>query len=160
MSAEAFMRLPVRFAFLLFLSAAIAAAAGPSIDALAWMTGHWKTTARGSVSEELWMAPGGGMMLAVNRSVSPKRASFEFIRIAETETGLVYYGSPSGKPAVGFPLEELAGERVAFENPAHDFPQRIIYWRNGDRLCARVEGTVRGKVEGEEWCWERLTTGH
>ncbi len=30
--------------------------------------------------------------------------------------------------------------RVVFENTAHDFPQRIIYWKDGNDLRARIEG--------------------
>jgi hypothetical protein len=48
---------------------------------------------------------------------------------------------------------------VEFENLAHDFPQRIIYWRADKNLCARVEGTIRGEKEGEEWCWSPATAG-
>jgi hypothetical protein len=43
--------------------------------------------------------------------------------------------------------------RVVFENPAHDFPQRVIYWKDGNDLCARIEGTMNGKAESEEWKW-------
>ena len=45
---------------------------------------------------------------------------------------------------------------VAFENPTHDFPQRIIYFKKGDKLCARIEGKMQGKEAAEEWCWSRV----
>jgi hypothetical protein len=41
--------------------------------------------------------------------------------------------------------------RVVFENLAHDFPQRVIYWKEGDVLAARVEGALRGRERSEEW---------
>jgi hypothetical protein len=40
-----------------------------------------------------------------------------------------------------------------FANPQHDFPQRILYWRDGDALCAAVEGALQGEETREEWCW-------
>ena len=43
--------------------------------------------------------------------------------------------------------------RVVFENPTHDFPQRIIYWKDGADLRARIEGTQNGKEGSQEWRW-------
>jgi hypothetical protein len=43
-----------------------------------------------------------------------------------------------------------------FENPEHDFPQRIIYrLETGDALYARVEGTENGKFNKEEFYLKR-----
>jgi hypothetical protein len=51
---------------------------------------------------------------------------------------------------------ELSGKKVVFENPQHDFPQRIIYWLEGDNaLHAKIEGTYKGQAESEEWVWKR-----
>jgi hypothetical protein len=53
-------------------------------------------------------------------------------------------------------LKELRENYVAFENPQHDFPQRIIYWVGKDgALHAKVEGTVNGKAAAEEWSWTK-----
>jgi hypothetical protein len=43
-----------------------------------------------------------------------------------------------------------------FENLNHDFPQRIIYWREGEStLHARIEGSIKGKERKEEWHWRK-----
>jgi len=119
-----------------------------------FMTGNWRMTlANGSVVEEHWTTADGGLMLGMGRSVPAKgNAEFEFLRIEPRDGKLTYLAMPFAKPATPFPLKSLTGSRVVFENPEHDFPQRIIYWRDGERLCARVEGKD-GK--GEEWCWTR-----
>ena len=45
---------------------------------------------------------------------------------------------------------------MVFENPEHDFPQRIVYWREGDRvLHARIEGVIKGKERKDEWHWQK-----
>jgi len=36
-----------------------------------------------------------------------------------------------------FPLKSATDKKIIFKNPKHDFLQRIIYWREGDKLCAR-----------------------
>jgi len=46
---------------------------------------------------------------------------------------------------------------VTFENPTHDFPQRVMYRRAGrDSLVARVEGQRRGTVRGVDCPYRRV----
>ena len=124
-----------------------------------WMSGWWASESNGVRMEEVWTAPGGGVMLGLHRDVKPNgKTSFEFLRIEEKEGSLIYQAQPGGRPATPFPLKESSESRIVFENLKHDFPQRIIYWREGDRLCARVEGTINGKTDAEQWCWTRVTS--
>ena len=151
-------------AVLVGCAAAAVADGGPTpeqqLAGLAWMSGSWSATLGDAEVEEHWLAPRGGMMLGVNRTVGARRTAFEFLRIEATATGVAYLASPGGAPATAFPLVEAAAGRVVFANPDHDFPQRILYWKEGaDTLCARVEGTVGGRVEGEQWCWQRAPGG-
>jgi hypothetical protein len=92
----------------------------------------------------------------MNKSVAAGRlASFEHLRIATKGGRLCYLASPGGGEATAFCAVEVEEARVVFENREHDFPQRILYWRTGETLHARVEGTLQGKVESEEWAWTR-----
>ena len=128
-----------------------------SIDDLAWMAGHWSATVDGIVMEEAWFEPLGGVMLGVHRDVRPGRSAFfEYLRIEERENGLVYVASPMGRGATDFSLSEIDGMRVVFENPDHDFPQRIIYTRDGGRLTASAEAMVDGKLRSEVWVWQLM----
>jgi hypothetical protein len=78
-----------------------------------------------------------------------KTVEYEFMRIQETESGqLTFVASPSGQPEVAFGLVSLTATQVVFENREHDFPQRIIYWRAGASLQARIEGTQSGETRG------------
>jgi hypothetical protein len=122
----------------------------------AWMSGSWSGAIDNVQMEEHWTAPGGGVMLGMHRDVG-KSVEFEFLRIEMQKDGtLVYLAQPFGKPATPFPLKSSTDARVVFENAKHDFPQRIIYWRKDAQLCARVEGTIGGKQESQEWCWTRM----
>jgi hypothetical protein len=129
--------------------------AKPSIDDLAWMAGSWSGTARGIEMEEHWTAPKGHSMVGLHRDVGKGRTMlYEFLRIEQRGDEMVYLSMPNGRsPATPFPLKEMSGTRVVFENPAHDFPQRIIYWKDGADLRARIEGTMNGKAGSEEWRW-------
>ena len=119
---------------------------------LAFLAGCWQ----GPAGEECWMAPRGGMMLAVNRGPSkPDRPPFfELLRVVEDEEGVVLLAQPGGQaPAVRFRAIEIGDSRVVFANPEHDFPQRITYWRDGAHLTARVEALQDGEWRGFEQSW-------
>jgi len=124
---------------------------------LGWMAGQWIGVQDGVETDEAWLEPRGNSMLGIHRDTKDgKTASFEFLRIASTAEGITFWASPQGKPATPFRLKEMKGKRVVFENPEHDFPQRIIYWLDGDdSLHARIEGTYKGQPASEEWTWKR-----
>ena len=129
----------------------------PTLDALAWLSGSWAGAIDGIDMEEHWTAPKGNSMIGIHRDVGKGRTlGFEFLRIEQQGDRIVYLSMPNGRsPATPFPLKEISGTRVIFENPAHDFPQRIVYWKDGDDLRARIEGTMNGKAGSEEWRWSR-----
>ena len=145
----------IALAVLLFNVALAAQTTKPAIGDLAWMAGSWTGESRGIQMEEHWTAPKGNSMVGIHRDTGKGRTLlFEFLRIEQQGDQIVYLSMPNGRsPATPFPLKEVSGTRVVFENPSHDFPQRIIYWKDGNDLRARIEGTQNGKPAGEEWRW-------
>lgn len=126
----------------------------PTLVDLAWMAGHWAATVGDVSMEEAWIGPQGGVMLGVHRNVRVGgTAFFEYLRIEDRGGQVVYIASPMGRGATEFTLVLVENRRVVFENPAHDFPQRIIYRREGDTLSARAEGLVDGQSRADEWEW-------
>jgi hypothetical protein len=125
------------------------------IAKLAWLGGCWL----GEAGEECWLAPRGGMMIAVNRGREreDKPPAFELLRIVESDDGLLLLAQPGGRsPATPFRAVEIGESRVVFANPEHDFPQRITYWRDEEAtLRARVEALRDGEWKGFEQAWSR-----
>ena len=107
---------------------------------LGWMSGHWQAGSDGRWTEEAWSAPRGGVLLGYSRSGRDEAlGEWEFIRIAPGADGaLAYHAQPSGRPAIAFRLVAQDGTSATFENPAHDFPQRIHYSRSGDSMTATI----------------------
>ena len=149
------MRLLIAVAVVAASLARTGQAAKPTLNDLGWMAGSWIGTVQGVEMEEHWTAPKGGSMIGIHRDVGKGRTMlFEFLRIEQQGDQIVYLSMPNGRsPATPFPAKEITGTRVVFENPAHDFPQRIIYWKDGNDLRARIEGTMNGKAGSEEWKW-------
>jgi hypothetical protein len=132
------MRKAIIAALALLLMGQAAPPAG--VGDLAWMSGHWATEAGGRWTEESWSAPRGGMMLGHSRSGRGAAVrEFEFLRLQAGADGVpVYFAQPGGRPAVPFRLTARTRTGATFENPAHDFPQRIVYRRNGDSMVATI----------------------
>src|SRR5262245_24603038 len=153
------MTLTIVAAILGMLFARESQAPKPTLADLAWISGSWTGTTGGVEMEEHWTAPKGNSMIGIHRDVvKTKTAAFEFLRIEMQKDQIVYLSMPNGRsPATPFPLKEASGTRVVFENPKHDFPQRIIYWKDGNDLRARIEGTMSGKAGSEEWRWRAAT---
>lgn len=96
-------------------------------------------------------------MFGVSRTISGgKTVDFEFLRIVSTPEGITYLSAPQGRnPPTPFKAVKFEDRRVVFENLEHDFPQRIIYWRDADNtMHARIEGTKGGKERGSDWRWQ------
>jgi len=144
------MRVPLisALAALVTLGALAAAPQQPSgINRLSWMAGCWEQrTARGTV-EEQWMAPRGTSMLGVSRTVRGDTLSaYEFLLVRERAGRVAYLANPSGQTPTVFMASVLDDTSVVFENPTHDFPQKIGYTRRADSLLAWIEGTRNGQL--------------
>jgi hypothetical protein len=124
---------------------------------MGWLAGCWERTTGDRRVEEQWMRPGGGTMLGMSRTVAGNTTrEFEYMQIREHEGRLVFTARPSGQPEASFGSILLTPSKVVFENPAHDFPQRIIYMRADDgSLLARIEGTEAGKARGVDFPMRR-----
>lgn len=131
----------------LMLMWADTAVVGPPL----WLAGHWvEEETDGTWTEERWGEARGGAMLGTSLSGSGDRATgFEFMRIVSDEAGLAFWGSPGGAPAVRFGMTHVesradGGFTIVFENPAHDYPQRVEYLREGETLIATVSAADGG----------------
>jgi hypothetical protein len=120
----------------------IASRAPSRVADLSWMAGDWIGEQGGGTVEEHWTPPAGGMMLGTGRVIAEGRTLFfEYMRIEENATGVVFIALPRGKVEVAFQAIEGAPGLVVFENLTHDSPVRVSYRMNDQgQLIARTEG--------------------
>lgn len=125
----------------------------PALNDLRWLSGCWDNGDTLRRYEEQWMKPAGTSILGVSRTVAKgKTVAHEFLQIREEKNGDIFYvANPSGQEQGFFKLIKFDSGELIFENPEHDFPQRIIYRLKGDSLIARIEGTSKGKQKSSDF---------
>lgn len=131
-----------------------AMAAGPTMPG--WLTGCWAEEKGPNWTEECWAGPRGGIMLGGGRSGrSDALRSWEVMQIEQTADGkLTFYAQPKGAPRVAFPMASVGDREMVFLNAAHDYPQRIRYWREGMDLLAEI--SLADGSKAIRWHYKRL----
>jgi hypothetical protein len=124
-------------------------AGAQTVEELGWMSGRWIN----ETSEEHWSAPKGGTLFGYHRQVKGETTSFyEFLRIEQTSSGLIYWALPSGQSLTPFRLKASSASSALFINPDHDFPKTISYTRDGDTLRVEVSD---GAAKASHWSFRR-----
>ena len=105
-----------------------------------WMTGSWGHEDGEKWADEVWTSARGDMMIGASRSGTGDALNFwEQMRIQKEDDGAVVLWAVSGDhKQVRFEATMSAENSIVFENAAHDYPQRIHYWREGKELKAEI----------------------
>lgn len=143
------------------VTATLSAQAASDVARLGWITGCWEQRNGTRVAHEQWMAPLGGMMMGMNRTVAGNVVrSWEQLRIEALNGKAAYVSQPSGQTLTSFGASFVSDTLVVFENPQHDFPTKILYRKVGaDTLWARIEGPQGGKTRGIDFPMKRVRCG-
>lgn len=124
-------------------------AAGPTdprIESLAWLSGHWNRTGlpEGRAGHEQWRREGSALVGTGSMQRDGQTVFEEKLRIEADGDGVFYVADVPGNAApVRFRMVEQTDAAAVFENPDHDFPKRIAYRRDGNRLHAQISGNGR-----------------
>jgi hypothetical protein len=130
------------------------------LQRLQWLAGCWASATAEPGSGEVWMAPAGGSMLGVSRTVKGGRTvAHEFMQIRPLADGvLAFIAEPSGQRRTEFRVKSFTDNEVVFENLAHDFPHRVAYRLEApDTLRARIEGQRNGQPRTIEFPMRRTS---
>ena len=124
----------------------VAPSAPPSeVAALGWLRGRWCGAHDGGTFCETWRdAPGPSLRGEGAFERGGARVFGEALAVEQRPDGVFYVATPEGEGTTAFRLTPRTDAEAVFENPAHDFPTRITYRREGaDGLVAVVEGPSR-----------------
>ena len=129
------------------------------LERLGWLAGCWAAEKGEAGSVEHWLPLAGGTMLGIGRTVRNGRTvEHEFMQIRLNAEGQpVFIAQPSRQKEATFVATSIDERAVTFENPAHDFPQRVIYRAVGESgLAARIEGQRNGTTRGIDFPMRRV----
>lgn len=109
---------------------------------LKWFLGKWQYQEQGALSTEKWVQTGPAEYLAHGYTLKGKDTVFqEHIRLIAADSGVFYIPNVGAQGPVPFRLTHYDKQFVSFENPAHDFPNKITYELVGiGSLVAKIYG--------------------
>jgi hypothetical protein len=126
-----------------------------------WLLGKWETkTADGTLSEN-WKQLNDSTFQGESFFIKNKDTlHFETIKLQQKREELFYYATVKGqdndKP-VPFKMTIATEKQLVFENPKHDYPQKINYNQiKKDSMIAEISGVQLGKPTSEKFGMKKI----
>lgn len=131
------------------------------IKAANWLLGNWESkSVEGNLTEN-WKKVNDSTFQAESYFIKEKDTlHFESITLQQKGEELTYSAAVKGqnndKP-VAFKLTTATEKQMIFENPKHDYPQKISYTQiTPDSLVAKISGIQQGKPSSEQFSIKRI----
>ena len=131
------------------------------IKAANWLLGNWGSKAADGTLTEYWKKVNDSTFQAQSYFVKEKDTlHFESITLQQKGEILTYTATVEGqnddKP-VAFLLTTATEKQMVFENPKHDYPQKISYTQiTPDSLVAKISGIQQGKPSSEQFSMKKI----
>ena len=140
----------------LFLCLGLISSAGArecrSLDDIEWVLGEWTTSPSRVVIRESWHRVSDATFEgeSITKSVPDGRVvNYETLRLVEMSEGVFYIAKVTEHDLpVPFRLMQCSEGTVAFENPDHDAPQRLIY-KLSDTTAPDRAAEMEVRLEGD-----------
>lgn len=129
-------------------------AAAPD-SALGWLVGDWRTEGSGEWTREHWEPIRSDTLQGTGRSGNGDQVtSTDRMKIVMRDGAAIFIASPNGAPSTEFREAFRGGQEIVFENPSHDYPQRVRYWRDGELLMAEI--SLKDGSQPTQWRYRRV----
>lgn len=128
----------------------------PKLESLNWLIGSWHNVMEGGDLIEVWQIKNDSVYSGHSYFINKKDTlASEVISLEQHGDELHYIPTVKGQnegKAVTFKLVYMQDGFYVFENPVHDFPQRISYQKlPNDSMIAEASGVVQGKLRVEKF---------
>ncbi|MBL7767288.1 MAG: hypothetical protein JNJ58_14405 [Chitinophagaceae bacterium] len=136
-----------------------------AIEQAHWLEGQWEHRSPDEYSVEIWKRMNDTLMQAENFMLAGKDTMFrESILLQQIGKDVFYCPHVSNQnhdSIIRFKLIMAQGDSLVFENPQHDFPQRICYVRvTKDSLLASISGKDQGQERRIEFPMKKASQGN
>jgi hypothetical protein len=133
-----------RILTILTIATALNVQAQHSLKDIAWLEGEWSrlNMKSGRTGHERWYKTSDSELIGFGVTLQGGDTVFvEKLRIILKEATLHYVADvPENKEPILFKFTDVSASGFICENPAHDFPKRIAYSLEGDKLKATISG--------------------
>jgi hypothetical protein len=131
------------------------------IDQANWLVGVWNFESNGKQAYEMWKQVNDSIYAGKSYSlVDGDTISSEYMKLVQQSDEIYYIPTVVGQNTgrhVTFKLTLIHPGKLVFENPAHDFPQVIVYEKiSDDSLVAQVSGMMKGEYRALKYPMRRL----
>lgn len=130
------------------------------IKAADWLLGNWENVSEDGKLSENWKRINDSTFQAESYFIRDKDTlHFESVTLQQKGEELTYSATVKGqnndKP-VAFKLTTATEKEMTFENPKHDYPQKISYTLiTIDNLVAKISGIQQGKPSSEHYSMKK-----
>ena len=126
-----------------------------------WLVGTWSGNSGERSNYETWEKYNDSTYVGRSYSIQVgDTVSSESIRLVQQGEIINYIPTVEGQNndmPVMFTLISSDSNKLIFENPAHDFPQRITYRMvSHDSLIAEISGLINGEPHAQEFPMRRV----
>ncbi|RUT71720.1 hypothetical protein D0817_03285 [Flavobacterium cupreum] len=121
-----------------------------------WLIGNWENKSPDGLLTENWQKVNDSTFSATSYFIKGKDTlHFEKIVLSQKGEKLTYSATVNGQnndKAIDFPSTSETETKLVFENPQHDYPQKITYTKGANNsLTAEVTGKLQGKLTTERF---------
>jgi len=158
--------IPIIMRIVSFIAAGLLIACGKSekqphaVEQAKWLIGSWENKNEIGTLTETWKKENDSVFSATSYFIKGKDTLHsETIKLDETDGILTYtptvIGQNNNKP-VPFKLTSSTENQLVFENPQHDYPQKIVYdFINNDSIVATISGRQQGRLSSDRFSLSR-----
>lgn len=132
------------------------------IKASQWLLGKWQSKSTDGYLQETWKKVNDSTFQATSYYIKEEEdiLHFETITLQQKGEELTYSAAVKGqnddKP-VAFKLTTATEKQLVFENPKHDYPQKISYTQTTpNSLVAKISGIQQAKPTSEQFSMKKI----
>jgi hypothetical protein len=126
------------------------------------LVGKWERDIKKGMTHEFWEKNNETTLSSKSMSIVGKDTVLRETVLLELKDNEIFYtvtvaGQNNEKP-VAFKLTKIENNTFYFENPKHDFPQRIIYFlKHENQLVVTIDGKIDGIAKKIDFYFSRMS---
>lgn len=127
------------------------------LEKMNWLVGQWENKIPQGLLTEVWTKDNDSTFSGKSYFIKEQKDTihYETIVLRQVKDDLIYQATVKGQnndEPVDFKLTSDTDNNFVFENPKHDYPQKIVYKKVKDNsLVATISGLQQGKQSSESY---------